>query len=44
VKKVFSHYQALNQVLNFCNKNNISREPSIDTAFAAKMVSESFEK
>lgn len=44
VKKVFSHYQALNQVFNFCTKNNIEREVAIDTAFAAKMVSESFEK
>lgn len=44
VKKVFSHYQALNQVFNFCTKNNIEREITIDTAFSAKMVSESDEK
>jgi len=43
VKTVYSHYQALNQVFNFCTKNNIQREVSIDTAFAAKMVSESDE-
>ena len=44
VKKVFSHYQALNQVFNFCTKNNIKKEVAIDTAFAAKMVSKSCEK
>jgi len=44
VKKVFSHYQALNQCFNFCNKNNIKKEVAIDTAFSAKMVSESLEK
>jgi len=44
VKKVFSHPQALSQCFDYCNKKSIIQEKFIDTALAAKMVSESNEK
>jgi prephenate dehydratase len=44
VKKVYSHPQALNQCFYFCDEKNISQEKFVDTALAAKMISESDEK
>lgn len=43
IKKVYSHSQALSQCHNFLYNNNIKKENYFDTAWAAKMVSESKE-
>jgi len=40
IKKVFSHYQALMQCENYLNKNNLTQESYLDTAWSAAYIKE----